>query len=223
MERCKTMWCNELPAEYDFRSHGERWQVAQQTYSLGMRVFSRVVCKDELSIRDKNKTKPGHWSWLPLSPISHWSGFTHTEVTPLNFYISPWGIPWCPQEIISHMLPDGMSFKPEIVGQQGAGGTSQVRWRRRQTGETENSYRSVFQYSEGPGLKAAMVKTASTMLQSLIFSCKSWYDPKDPKPDSLEPGDSESDLIYIFEVKQGDMFYHWKLGRKFILAILRKM
>lgn len=38
----------------------ERWQVAQQTYSLGMGVFSRVACKDELSTRAKNKTKPGN-------------------------------------------------------------------------------------------------------------------------------------------------------------------
>lgn len=211
MKRCKTMWCNELPAEYDFRSHGERWQVAEQTYSLGMRVFSKVAYKNELSTRAKNKTKPGNWSWLPLSPISHWSGFTHREVTPLNFCISPLAIPWCPQEIISHMLPDGMSFKPEIVGQQGAEDISQVRWRRRQMGETEKPYTSVFHYSQGRGLKAATAKTASTMLQSLILSYKSWYDPKDPKPDSLETGDSESDLIYIFEVKQGDISYQWKV------------
>lgn len=68
-----------------------------------------------------------------------------------------------------------------------------------------------------------MVKTASTMLQSLIFLSKSWYDPKDPKPDSLETGDSESDLIYIFEVKQGNISYHWKLGKEIHIGYTKKI
>lgn len=68
------------------------------------------------------------------------------------------------------MLPHGISSKPKIVGQQGSGGAPAKcdegggNWE-----NLKNHARSVFQQSGGPSLKAAMVETIMTTLQSLVF------------------------------------------------------
>lgn len=85
-----------------------------------MRVFSGEVCKEELHLIAIHKNHKRQVIGLgSLSfPISHWSRFTSKgRNSPELLHFTTSQPTDGPQEILSYVLPDGISSKSEIVGQ----------------------------------------------------------------------------------------------------------
>ena len=162
-------------------------QAAQQACSVGMKVFSWWVRKEELHLVKVHTDKKRQVIDLCSLPFLSGQDSPPREVTLwTSVFLSHWSLGGT-QKIIFHILPDSVSSKPEIQRQWYSDGASAKGGEGGDNWESWKSHtRFVFPWSAGPGPRAASAKTTTTALQSHC-SYTSLYDPRDPNLTSQRP------------------------------------
>ena len=162
-------------------------QAAQQACSVGMKVFCWWVCKEELHLVKVHMGQKRRVIDLGSLPFLGGQDSPPREVTLwTSVFLFHWSLVGT-QKIIFHILPDGMSSKPEIQGQWYSDGASAKGGEGGDNWENWNSHtRFAFPLRAGPGLKAATAKTTTAVPQSRC-SYTSLHDPRDPNLTSQRP------------------------------------
>lgn len=162
-------------------------QAVQQACSVGMKVFCWWVCKEELHLVKVHTGQKRCVIDLGSLPFLSGQDSPPREVTLwTSVFLFHWSLVGT-QKIIFHILPDGMSSKPEIQGQWYSDGASAKGVEGGDNWENWNSHtRFVFPLRAGPGLKPAIAKTTTAVLQSRCSST-SLHDPRGPNLTSQRP------------------------------------